>query len=101
MSDRETYLKTSALASARTPTGRPYRGQKALVIKALLQSEKPLTAQEILDKMRALYSDTLIGGTTGFVMTEFRGGGENGLVGSIKFHLRQLLGNNFITSSGS
>jgi hypothetical protein len=67
----ETYLKSSALTSARTPTGRPYKGQKALVIEALLESEKPLTAEEILNKKRAFYLDTLKDGNTGFVMTEF------------------------------
>jgi hypothetical protein len=58
MSRPEAYLKTSALASARTPSGLPYKGQKALVITALLRSGKPLTAEEILSKMRALWKGT-------------------------------------------
>jgi hypothetical protein len=99
MSRSKMYFKTSRLASARTPTGLLYRGQKALVIKALLESDNGLTAQEIVDETRALYLDTLKGGNRGFVMTEYCGGGEKGLAGSVKVHLGQLLSKGFISCS--
>jgi hypothetical protein len=101
MSGCKTYLKTSGLASARTPTGRSFKGQKALVIKAPLESGKGLTAQEIVNKSRTLYSDTLRGGSRGFVMTKYCGGGEKGLTGSVKVHLGQLLRKGLISCSES
>jgi hypothetical protein len=85
------YVKTPTLASARTPTGRHFTGQKAIVIEAILASPRPVTSEEIKDRQRSQYFDRLKGGKSGYVMNRYYGGGEKGLIKSVEFHLRQLL----------
>jgi hypothetical protein len=83
----KTYSKTNTLGNG------PYTGQKRLVADALLKSDRPLTACEItvLANLDGAYFRTFKDGENGYTMTTFHGGGVSGIIGSVEFHLKQLV----------
>jgi hypothetical protein len=84
----KTYSKTPTLGKEK------YKGQRRLVADAIRDAkERRLTACEItvLTNLEGAYFRTLEGGREGYVMTEFRGGGAAGIIGSVQYHLRGLV----------
>jgi hypothetical protein len=83
----KTYSKTDTIGNG------PYEGQKRLVAEVLRHSKHPLTACEItiLANLKGEYFETLKDGENGYVLTDFRGGGANGIIESVKYHLRGLI----------
>jgi len=84
----KTYSKTHTLGKGK------YTGQKRIVADAIRDAtEKFLTASEvtILANLDGAYFRTLDGGREGYVMTKFHGGGASGIIGSVEYHLHELV----------
>jgi hypothetical protein len=80
------------LGTATLGTG-DYTGQKRHVADALRRSTRPLTLSEIaiLAILDGEYFKTLKDGWQGFVLNEFQGGGASGVMGSVEYHLKELI----------